>query len=45
VPARAPVDQQGEQCYQGLRHEDLPTASRYIDRRGASSRALDALES
>jgi integrase len=28
-----------------LRHKDLQTASRYIDRRGASSRALDALES
>ena len=28
-----------------LRHKDLQTASRYIDRRGASSRALSALES
>jgi len=28
-----------------LRHKDLQTASRYIDRRGASSRALNALES
>lgn len=28
-----------------LRHKDLQTASRYIDRRGASSRALTALES
>ncbi len=27
-----------------LRHKSLQTASRYIDRRGASSRALDALE-
>jgi len=27
-----------------LRHKDLQTASRYIDRRGASSRALSALE-
>jgi integrase len=26
-----------------LRHKDLQTASRYIDRRGASSRALSAL--
>ncbi|MDC0721680.1 tyrosine-type recombinase/integrase [Nannocystis bainbridge] len=28
-----------------LRHKDLGTASRYIDRRGATSRALKALES
>lgn len=28
-----------------LRHKDLGTASRYIDRRGATSRALHALES
>ncbi|MBL9100690.1 MAG: tyrosine-type recombinase/integrase family protein [Myxococcales bacterium] len=28
-----------------LRHKDLQTASRYIDRRGASSRAVNALES
>ena len=28
-----------------LRHKDLATASRYIDRRGASQRALNALES
>ncbi|MCY0990496.1 hypothetical protein OV203_25365 [Nannocystis sp. ILAH1] len=28
-----------------LRHKDLGTASRYIDRRGATSRALNALES
>ena len=28
-----------------LRHKDLQTASRYIDRRGASSRAISALES
>jgi integrase len=27
-----------------LRHKDLQTASRYVDRRGASSRALNALE-
>ncbi len=27
-----------------LRHKDLQTASRYIDRRGASSRAINALE-
>lgn len=27
------------------RHKDLQTASRYVDRRGASSRALKALES
>ena len=28
-----------------LRHKDLQTASRYIDRHGASSRAINALES
>lgn len=28
-----------------LRHKSLQTASRYIDRRGAGSRALNALES
>ena len=28
-----------------LRHKDLQTASRYIDRRGSSSRAISALES
>ena len=28
-----------------LRHKSLQTASRYIDRRGATSRALNALES
>ena len=28
-----------------LRHKDLQTASRYIDRRGSSSRAINALES
>ncbi len=28
-----------------LRHKNLQTASRYIDRRGAGSRALNALES
>ena len=28
-----------------LRHKNLQTASRYIDRRGATSRALNALES
>jgi len=27
-----------------LRHKDLQTASRYIDRHGASSRAINALE-
>jgi hypothetical protein len=27
-----------------LRHKNLQTASRYIDRRGAGSRALNALE-
>ena len=26
-----------------LRHKDLQTASRYIDRRGSSSRAISAL--
>jgi len=28
-----------------LRHKNLQTASRYIDRHGASSRAINALES
>ena len=28
-----------------LRHEDMQTANRYIDRSGASTRAINALES